>query len=386
MIKNNSRSMSVQYLARKASNGYVTIYARIEVNGDRGTPFSTGIRCLEKHWNGDMINHKHASADNEELAIIRNEVKMVYLEMRKFRMSITPVTLRERWEKFVEIKSISLLGVWKEWIKMKGKVLKANTLYNIERRCLRFQEFLKETGASDMDVNKVTRPWADTFINWMRKHKYSVNYIAKLVEELKAVVAFSVDKGYLYVNPLLGLKYSRTTDAERVYISSDELEAITKMKFFRKRLQRTADLLVFSCRTGLSYADLMDFDYEKHLHYIGNQACIKKKRVKSKVEFIVPIDSVAMKILNSYDYKLPKIGNSGYNMNLKILAEVMGIRKNLTTHVGRRTFSMVQYQQGVRRQTIARMLGHKSERTTDTYYLDMLQISIEAELDLILSA
>lgn len=60
--------------------------------------------------------------------------------------------------------------------------------------------------------------------------------------------------------------------------------------------------------------------------------------------------------------------NQRFNSYLKELADICGIKKNLTTHTARHTFATtVTLANGVPLETVSAMLGHKSIRTTQIY-------------------
>lgn len=60
--------------------------------------------------------------------------------------------------------------------------------------------------------------------------------------------------------------------------------------------------------------------------------------------------------------------NQKSNSYLKEIADVCGIKKNLTTHLARHTFATtVTLSKGVPIESVGRMLGHRSLKTTQIY-------------------
>lgn len=60
--------------------------------------------------------------------------------------------------------------------------------------------------------------------------------------------------------------------------------------------------------------------------------------------------------------------NEKTNSYLKEIADVCGVRKNLTFHMARHTFATtVTLTNGVPIETVSKMLGHKSLKTTQIY-------------------
>jgi integrase/recombinase XerD len=64
----------------------------------------------------------------------------------------------------------------------------------------------------------------------------------------------------------------------------------------------------------------------------------------------------------------PVLSNQKMNENLKVLQELAGITKNLTTHLARHTFATtITLSNGVPIETVSRMLGHTKLSTTQIY-------------------
>ena len=99
------------------------------------------------------------------------------------------------------------------------------------------------------------------------------------------------------------------------------------------------------------------------------------KRQKTNVAFGVPLLPAALKILDTYMQEatpdiplMPVISNQKMNDNLKLLQELAGIPKNLTSHLGRHSFaSTITLNNGVPITTVSRMLGHTKLSTTQIY-------------------
>ncbi len=65
---------------------------------------------------------------------------------------------------------------------------------------------------------------------------------------------------------------------------------------------------------------------------------------------------------------LPILSNQKMNAYLKELADICGINKNLSMHVARHTFATsIKLANGVPIETVSKMLGHNSLKTTQIY-------------------
>lgn len=112
------------------------------------------------------------------------------------------------------------------------------------------------------------------------------------------------------------------------------------------------------------------------------------ERQKTEVAFSVPVLQTALDVLNKYKdkitnqvYLLPVLSNQKMNDNLKIIQEIAGINKNLTTHLARHTFATtITLSNGVPIETVSKMLGHTNLRTTQIY-AKILDHKINADME-----
>ena len=100
-------------------------------------------------------------------------------------------------------------------------------------------------------------------------------------------------------------------------------------------------------------------------------------RTKTDIRCRVPLLPLAKSILQKYENfplnrnkgkLLPVHSNQKMNEYLKELADICGITKNLSMHVARHTFATsVTLANGVPIETVSKMLGHSSIKTTQIY-------------------
>jgi len=102
---------------------------------------------------------------------------------------------------------------------------------------------------------------------------------------------------------------------------------------------------------------------------------IRMKRQKTNIPFSVPLLQPALLIISKYlpnaplnSPMLPVLSNQKMNDNLKVLQELAGISKNLTSHLARHSFATtITLNNGVPISTVSRMLGHTKLSTTQIY-------------------
>lgn len=181
-------------------------------------------------------------------------------------------------------------------------------------------------------------------------------------------------------DPYISLSFKRGESKSGRFLTESEFETIRDVELPNDNLRNVRNLFIIQCLTGLSYSDLMSFDFsavkvDEHGNYFVNE-----RRNKTGVEYCAVLLPDVMKIVNAYNGKLPKFSNQQYNMRLKIVAQYAGIDKEIASHWGRRTCGMLLLNQGVSMEIVARVLGHSSIRTTEAVYAKILPKTVVNEV------
>jgi site-specific recombinase XerD len=110
---------------------------------------------------------------------------------------------------------------------------------------------------------------------------------------------------------------------------------------------------------------------------INNKPWIYAYRQKTSIPIKIPLLSKASDIIEKYKERpnsmhkeklFPTISNQKLNSYLKEIADVCGIKKNLTFHIARHTFATtVTLSNGVPIETVSKLLGHSKITTTQIY-------------------
>lgn len=192
---------------------------------------------------------------------------------------------------------------------------------------------------------------------------------------LKTYINEAIKQGLVEKNPYIGFRVGRGSGEEGRYLTEEELEILRRAKMPTKSLERVRDLFVFQCLTGLSYSDLMTLDVSL-MEAEGDFYVYRDKRIKTGITFTTVFVSEAMDILRKYDYSLPQMSNSQYNLRLKVVASAAGIDKPIASHWGRRTCGMYLLNKGFRTEIVSKILGHNSVKTTEKAYAKILDKSV----------
>jgi site-specific recombinase XerD len=157
----------------------------------------------------------------------------------------------------------------------------------------------------------------------------------------------------------------------------DELEILLHKNISVQRLDQVRDIFLFSCYTGLSYTDVMALTRNNISIGIDGEQWIFTTRTKTDTASRIPLLPVAKYIIDKYskhpeiissDRLLPKLTNQRLNSYLKEISDICEFKKMLTFHCARHTFATtVTLTNGVPIETVSKMLGHRSLRTTQIY-------------------
>ncbi|PJR04869.1 site-specific integrase [Avrilella dinanensis] len=198
----------------------------------------------------------------------------------------------------------------------------------------------------------------------------------KHLERLKKLVNMAITMDWLEKDPFA--KYRLHFDkVERGHLSKEELAVLEKKNFSIERLQSVLDMFLFSCYKGLAYIDISKLSCEHICKGIDGKDWLMIKREKTNTLVKVPLLSQAVQLISKYKNHSAAVANetlflmiTNQRMNgyLKEIAEICKIKKNLTFHLARHTFATtVTLSNGVPIESVSKMLGHTSIRTTQIY-------------------
>ncbi len=203
-----------------------------------------------------------------------------------------------------------------------------------------------------------------------------INTAVQMIKKLRTVIKIAIEIGWLTRDPFIAYR-AKKEEVFREYLTSAELHELATKRLSRKRWMVVRDLFLFSCYTGLSYADTVKLKQADIVKGEDGGIWIQTHRVKNNNRVRVPLLSPALKLINHYkgyprvmdeDFILPVISNQKANAYLKEITSALGWTKRLTFHCARHTFATtVTLTNGVPMETVGQMLGHKSIQSTQIY-------------------
>lgn len=228
----------------------------------------------------------------------------------------------------------------------------------------------------------------------------SVNTFGKLITHLKQFLSWCLDQN-VPVNPKF-LKFFAPSKYIGVdFLYQDDLAAIKRIDYeselvwerlfelytqlieevgytavvwetFKNQAELARDIFLMCCYTSLRISDVMALEKSR----IRNEIIEVKSMVKTSKPCYIPFfdddifEPVALvqKYAGPSKRVFPRIRASHVNFHLKIIQRLVGIdRLNLSTKIGRKTFTTLKIYQGVPRAIVMQATGHLTELSFNRY-------------------
>jgi len=383
-----NNTFGVQFISRtnKAKNGLLPIYARISVDGRR-VEVSLKRFIHPDNWNDAKGSAKGKSEEirnlNTYLEQIRSRLTECYQELTVKKKLVTAVAVKNLFCGFEE-KEHSLITLFDYHNVEMKTTLEWGTLKNYFTTRRYVEEYLKaHLKTSDVFLSQLNYRFLTEFERFMKayvpkdqKLPCGQNTIMKHIERLRKVVNMAIKNDWLDRDPFQKFQPS-FIKSNRQFLSADELAAIEQKEFKILRLQHAKDMFVFSCYTGLAYIDVYELTSQNLSLGIDGEYWINTCRHKTDIPVRVPLLPPAMAIVEKYKNNprvlesgrlLPVYANQLLNNYLKEIADFCGIEKPLSFHIARHTFATtVTLTNGVPIETVSKLLGHTSIKTTQIY-------------------
>lgn len=395
--------LSILFLLDKVKTnkqGKCPIKCRITYNGKR-KPLSSGLFINPKNWYSTL---QLAKPPNEETTFINTELSLI---KSKINQAFLLLQIQE--------KEFSVEDIYNQY---KGKATKQN--YQLGSYYLEYLEkYKKLIGIEIKEItwNKFYYIYNDVkdFIKWKYKqndvllknldYSFIVEFeyylkteklqkqvtINKVLQRLKKVVKTAVTNKLIESFPFTEHKPKKVI-TNVVYLTVEELEKLEAHIFVQARLQLVKDLFVLCCYTGLAFNEMSKLEAKHIVNGFDGNKWIKMVRDKTNKEISVPLLPKALEILNKNfnlpqvpeGVLLPKISNQKFNSYLKEIAEVVGIDKNLTHNIARKTFATtILLYNDVPMEIVSELLGHSKMSTTQEHYGKIVQKKVSEHINIL---
>ena len=365
-------------------HGNAPIYARITVNGKR-SEFSIKRKVLLEKWSSVAGKIKGTSSEARELNkyinVIQNKIYRIQEELTENEDLITVKRIKNRYLGKDKTHKM-LLEIFQEHNnkveKLIGKDFAAGTAERYRTAKKHVKEYIKkEYQVNDIPVTDVDHKFITGFEYYLKTTRNCAHNTAiKYITNFKKIIRIAYANDWISKDPFTNWK-ARLKIVDREFLTVEEIQTMVEKQLHTERLDQVKDIFIFCCFTGLAYSDVKKLSANNVVIGIDGGKWIKINRSKTDTRSNIPILPTAEAILEKYaedseiqrnQLLLPVLSNQKMNAYLKEIADLCKINKNLTFHLARHTFATtVTLSNGVPIESVSKMLGHKSLKTTQHY-------------------
>ena len=371
------------YLKRNApkKNGLVPVMCRITVNG-KISQFSCKLDVEEKLWNvnlGRMTGRSIVALEaNRMLDKIRVGINKAYQDICDKDNFVTAEKVRNAFLG-MGMNHETLLAVFRQhnedYAKQVGKIKSQRSYWKYCTVYNHLSEFIRQRyKVSDIALKELAPAFITDFELFLRTEKnHCTNTIWSYMMPFKRIIYMSINNGWLQRDPFYAYSITKE-ETKRGFLSKEEIKMLIEGSFKKKSYELIRDLFIFCCFTGLSWTDMANLTKENLQTSFDGHLWIKTNRQKTGTETSLRLLEVPLRIIKKYEgcsedgKLLPVPCYPNCKNGIKVIAKKCGIEKNVTWHMSRHSFATtVCLSNDMPIETLSKMLGHRSIRTTQIY-------------------
>lgn len=367
-------TFSISFYARnskKDRNGLAHIEMSVNVNQKR--LFLNLPMVVEP----DKFNGKKQPKEyTDYISMMRTRVNEILVDMLAHQEPITADRIRN-YIRTGGFKSYSIDDMFKDYLSLLKRRVGINMSQHVWRRYELLYELFKANNDVSMEVTSLSESMIMEFKNILLE-KYDNNTAVGYMSKFKAFIKYAINNGHLKTNPAA---YVKITNKKKPidYLTEQELDTLIKTQLDNQSLQNVLDLFLFEASSGISYVDMQqlkkdDIKESNGIYYVS------KQRQKTGTEFTAVILPFGVEILKKYDYNLRMISNQKINSYLKVIGNIVGIKKSLHSHIARHTYLTYLLNKGVSMEVCSKAAGHSSTKITQSFYASLHKDTVLKEI------
>ncbi|MDD3321711.1 MAG: site-specific integrase [Paludibacter sp.] len=397
----NTKLSILFFVKRTKTNsiGLLPIFIRVTVSGAR-IEFSTKRFTTSEKWSIEGNRMKGTSAESKATNSYLDTLKAkVYDYQQQLIREDELVNAENMRNKImgIEKRSHMLIGIFKqhneELKALVGREFATATYTRYETSLKHTIDFLQwKYKVSDIDIRKINHETITSYEFYLKSvRKCNQNTTAKYIKNFGKIIRICLANGWIERDPFINYK-CKIVEVERAFLSQDEIETMFNKVLATDRLNQVKDIFLFSCFTGLAYADVKKLSRKNIGFGVDGEKWIFINRTKTDTRSNIPILPIASFLLEKYENHpqvineerlLPILSNQKMNSYLKEIADACGITKELTFHIARHTFATtVTLSNGVPIESVSKMLGHKNIKTTQ-HYAKILDLKVSDDMKIL---
>lgn len=378
---------------RLRKDGLAPIKCRLTYNKKR-KEFSTGIFINPKIWDS---SHQEVKPPNEQnniinsqLSLIKTKINQVFLYLQVNAIDFSVDDIYRKYKGEPTIREYGVVEVYNEYLirieKLIGKEIQLVTYKKYKESLVHLKAFIKSKfKQKDILIIDLKYSFITDFEYFLKtEQSLQLSTLNKAIQRFRKVISFAISQDYLSKDIFYGYKAKRQKK-EVLFLTSEQLKALELRDFEITRLQQIKDMFVFCCYTGLGFKEMMNLKYSDIIKRFDDNEWLSINRNKTSRTYYVPLLPLAKSIIKKYQNKtefvFPRMSNPKFNAYLKEIADVVGIKINLTHHLARKTFATtVLLYNDVPMEIVSELLGHSKLSTTQEHYAKVVQKKISDQI------
>lgn len=364
-------SYSILFVMRKSKRDPTkgTIYARLTYNKIVVTLCSMNIQILFSDFNtkkqslrDQVLNNKLVSFKSDVTKLIESTPNA---DAYKIRDIVNGKTTND----------YTIISIMKKCLNESPDIQAFNTKRDWESKILKLENYLISKKNDKMNVMNFDNVQLERYKEFLQAEGMAVSSIFKHKDKIKRAISWAVKNGHVPINPIrdysLGLRRKKE---QKKALRWELIEDLMDVEFEGK-IKKAVDLFLFSCHTGICYADLIAMK-DNFVSSKQDSFVITGYRQKSGARYCTPIWGYAEKIYNEFKglEAIPKLSDQKLNDYIKLAFEKIDYPNAhlITFHQARHTFATYcKVIKGLDNQTIMTFTGHQSEKDLMHYvYID----------------
>ncbi len=235
-------------------------------------------------------------------------------------------------------------------------------------------QYLVNYAGNDVQFKTVDKAFCEGFKTYLDTAKGKTNKLlgtntkSNYFSKFKAVLNNAVKDGIISISPANGIANYNHIEAQREYLSIDEVKALAKTPC---RYTVLKNAFLFSCLTGLRFSDVQKLQWQD-VQNLNDGWHITFRQKKTKGLEYLDINQQARQLMGTLGKPNETIFtnlryNVYFNKELQKWVKDAGISKQITFHCARHTFAVMQLTLGTEIFTVSKLLGHENLKTTQVY-------------------
>lgn len=375
----------------------VPILARVSVDGQM-LNMTTGLKCEHtRQWSTIQQRFKssaaNANANNRLLDKIVSDIEAIHKEGKLAGDFITPAYIRERYRGEAKV---GFFEVYDQFVSVESRSAGWAPATLAKFKTLRIHLVNMQATGVPMEFGAICHSWYGKVFEYFLGIGHSNGTAKKNIKLMNWFFTYCIRNKAIKIRDV-GTFTVKDKAAEHrtgetiVFLRPEEFLKLVEARIVNDTLDRTRDLFVFLCATGLRVSDLQRL----RSHHIQDGE-IKIDTQKTGTGVTIPLNPFSAAILDKYKdwpflkdgHLLPEMHPVNINKYLKQLGQVLGLDRIITTaatskgelikkdkplhelltcHCGRRTFVSLSIALNVNTSVLKRFTGHRTDAMLQHY-------------------